>query len=129
MKLIRIFGVFFVLHVVAWGATHFYLQQNRSTVLMVVDTSYAMKQNFPVVKKWIDNYHGSLRYKELLVGTDKAMLGDINELRSTDIIFRTSFGKLNTDNLTRLYRDVSADTKLLLSDGSLEPAGWQVVSF
>ncbi len=129
MKFVRIFAVFFAINLIAWVATHFYLHQNKSRVLLVVDTSYAMKENFVDVKKWIENYESQSRYKTITVGTDKAILGDLADLSSREVIFRTAFGKLQAENLVRLYSDDRSDKRILLSDGSLLPDNWDVVEF
>ncbi|OED43852.1 hypothetical protein AB833_02855 [Chromatiales bacterium (ex Bugula neritina AB1)] len=129
MKHVKIFGALLVLHLLVWTGSHFYFQQNKSAILVVVDTSYSMKQNFPAVKKWIEDFESIDRYKTIHIGTDKAFLGELAELKSKDIIFRTSFGKLDSDNLTRIYSQIKSDLRYLLSDGSLEPPEWQVISF
>ena len=128
MKIIKIFSVFILLHVAAWGATHVYLSNNSSNILLVVDTSYSMKPKFNDMKKWIIDLENSSHYKKIIIGTDKALLGDLDKLKSKDIIFRTAFGRMNLDNLNR-YTGNSAKKKILLSDGSIKPKGWKVVSF
>ena len=129
MKFLKIFGLLIVFQVLAWIGSHLYFSANKSEVLLVVDTSFSMKPNFPAVQDWIESYEQKDRYKNIMIGTDKASLGTLNELSSKDVIFRTSFGKLSTDNLTRLYSHVKTDERILLSDGSLQPDGWEVVSF
>lgn len=129
MKLLKIFGLLIVFHLLVWTGSHLYFSANNSEVLLVVDTSFSMKPNFPEVQSWIEEYEANDRYKNITVGTDKASLGVLNELSSKAVIFRTSFGKLSADNLTRLYSHVKADKRILLSDGSMAPEGWEVVSF
>ena len=63
-----------------------------------------------------------LRYTRVLVGTDKALIGPLDELRSTEAIFRTSFGRSGAESLKR-YGAVEADTRTLLSDGSFDAPG------
>lgn len=129
MKFLKIFGLLIVFHILVWFGAHLYFSANKTEVLLVVDTSFSMKPNFPEVQQWITTYEAQDRYKNISVGTDKAALGSLAELKSKAVIFRTSFGKLNADNLTRLYSHIKADQKILLSDGSLNPDGWEVVSF
>jgi len=129
MKLLKIFSVFVLLHLLAWTAIHLYQSKKPSSVLVVVDTSFSMKSKFANIRQWIDDYESQNRYKKILIGTDKAMLGDISELQSKDAIFRTSFGKLQQSNLKRHYGGVKASRKILLSDGSLTPEGWDSVKF
>ena len=128
MKIIKIFSIFILLHVTAWGATHLYLSKNTSEILLVVDTSYAMKPKFSEMKQWIIDLENSSHYKKITVGTDKALLGNLEQLKSKDIIFRTAFGRMNSDNLNR-YTGSSANEKILLSDGVIQPKGWEVISF
>ncbi|MCK5814026.1 MAG: hypothetical protein KAH03_07195 [Cocleimonas sp.] len=128
MKVIKIFSIFLLLHITAWGATHLYLSKNTSEILLVVDTSYAMKPKFSEMKQWIINLENKSHYKKIIIGTDKALLGALEQLKSKDIIFRTAFGRMNSDNLNR-YTGTSANNKILLSDGSIKPDGWEVVSF
>ena len=128
MKIIKIFSVFILLHLSAWVATHFYLSNNSSEILLVVDTSYAMKPKFSTMKQWIIDLENKSHYKKITVGTDKALLGNLEQLKSKDIIFRTAFGRMNSDNLNR-YIGINAQQKILLSDGSIQPKGWEVVSF
>lgn len=95
----------------------------------MVDTSFSMKPRFPEVQQWIENYQTQGRYKNITIGTDKAFLGNLNELSSKAVIFRTSFGKLREENLIRLYSQTKDDKRILLSDGSLAPNGWEVIPF
>ncbi len=129
MKYAKTFSALILLQLVAWTAAHLYFSANNTVALVVADTSYSMKKNFPDVKRWIENYEGNSRYSTILIGTDKAALGELNELKSKDVIFRTSFGKLSDENLTRLYGQVTADKRILLSDGTLKPSGWDVIEF
>lgn len=128
MKILKIFSVFILLHVAAWGATHAYLSNNTSEVLVVVDTSYAMKPKFSEMKNWIVDLESGAHYKTITIGTDKALLGDLKTLKSKDVIFRTAFGRMGTDQLNR-YTGSSAKQKILLSDGSIKPEGWEVITF
>ena len=128
MKTLKIFSIFILIHAVAWGATHNYLSKNTTEILLVVDTSYAMKPKFSAMKQWIIDLENSSHYKKITVGTDKALLGDLAQLKSKDIIFRTAFGRMNSDNLNR-YTGSNAKKKILLSDGAIQPEGWKVVSF
>lgn len=129
MKILKIFSALILVQVILWAAAHFYFSANKSVSLVVADTSYSMKENFPKVKRWIESYESGSRYSTILIGTDKASLGRLDELQSKEVIFRTAFGKLNNENLTRLYSHVAADNRLLLSDGSLQPEGWDVIEF
>lgn len=129
MKFPKIFGALIIVQLLVWVAAHFYFSANKSVVLVVADTSFSMKKNFPEVKHWINNFESKRRYSTVLVGTDKAALGELADLNSKDVIFRTSFGKLSGENLTRLYSHVAADKRILLSDGSLTPSGWEVIKF
>jgi len=128
MKIIKIFSIFVFLHLVAWSAAHLYLSKNTAEILLVVDTSYAMKPKFSAIKQWIISLENKSRYKKIIIGTDKALLGDLSQLKSKDIIFRTAFGRMNNDNLNR-YIGMNPNKKILLSDGNIQPKGWQVVNF
>lgn len=125
----KIFSALILVQLLLWGAAHFYLTANKPISLIVADTSYSMKENFPQVKRWIENYESNSRYSTILIGTDKASLGRLDELHSKEVIFRTAFGKLTNENLIRLYSHVAADKRLLLSDGSLQPDDWDVIEF
>lgn len=128
MKALKIFGLFIVLHAAAWAGTHLYLQQHQPDVLVVVDTSYALKPQFPAMESWINNLQARTRYKNIIIGTDKAMLGQLDAIPSKATIFRTVFGRMSEDNLKR-YEQIQASEKILLSDGSIRPSGWKVISF
>ena len=69
LKIIKIFSLFFLLHAVAWGGTHYYLSQNPKEVLIVVDTSFAMKPHFPADKNWISDFKNGSRYTNIIIGT------------------------------------------------------------
>lgn len=120
--------MFFILHVAAWAGAHVYQNQHRETVLVVADTSYAMKPKFPAMQEWIENYAAKARYKDIQIGTDKAMLGNLADLKSKNVIFRTSFGSMTTESLAR-YDGTTASKKILLSDGKIQASGWEVVKF
>ncbi len=128
MKFLKIFGLFILLHLIGWGGAHYYQSQHPKEILIVADTSYAMRDKFPAMLDWINAYDKTTRYKHIVVGTDKAELGDLDRLQSRNVIFRTSFGFLTAADLAR-YDQTIADQKILLSDGSQQPAGWKVVKF
>ena len=128
MKFIKVFALFVLMQAGAWGGTHVYLSANQPDILVVVDTSFAMKPHFNDMRAWIDKYDANARYKNILVGTDKALLGDLDELPSRDNIFRTAFGRLTEANLVRLYSHVKSEERYLLSSGDLQPSGWKVIT-
>jgi len=128
MKLIKVFALFLLLHGAAWAGAHWYLSQNKPNVLLVVDTSYSMKPKFNEMREWIESFEASSRYKTVIVGTDKALLGKLAELKSPSVIFRTSFGRMAETSLQR-YAESSAKEKILLSDGAIKPEGWKLITF
>jgi len=103
MKWLKILTPLLALHLIVWIASHFFFAANKKEILLVVDTSYSMKEKSGKVLDWIARYENGNRYKDITIGTDKAVLGALSELSSKDVIFRTSFGKLTNDNLARLY--------------------------
>ena len=128
MKWLKVFVLFGLLHIAGWAGAHVYMNQNPQQVLVVVDTSFSMKPKFPAIQDWIDEMEASARYQVVTVGTDKAMLGKLADLKSRSVIFRTAFGRMAAENLDR-YRGVAVDEKILLSDGKVRPEGWTVVVF
>ncbi len=128
MKWIKIFGLFVAIHILGWGGSHFYLSNNPEEVLVVADTSYSMKPSFSEMESWIEDYDSRSRYKKLVVGTDKALLGELDQLKSMSTIFRTGFGRMNPDALKR-YDGFKNAEKILLSDGAVQVDGWTVVEF
>lgn len=128
MKWLKVFALFFGLHAVAWAAAHVYHGSNPKTVLVVADTSFIMKPKFAAMQKWIEDFEISGRYQEILIGTDKAMIGPLADIRSRNSIFRAAFGKSSAESLLP-YSNTAADKKIWLSDGSINPDGWRVVRF
>lgn len=128
MKLLKVFSIFVFLHVAAWVGAHVYRSANPDRVLVVADTSFAMKPKFSAMQDWIESFEASSRYQRILIGTDKAQIGELAELKSKESIFRTVFGKMSTESLQR-YADLQATEKILLSDGSVRPDGWTVITF
>ena len=128
MKLIKVFSLFVLLHIAGWAVAHTYFSNNKPEVLVVVDTSFAMKPQFVKVQQWLEDFQASQRYKRVVVGTDKALMGPLENLKSKESIFRTAFGRMSEESLQK-YRSSSASEKILLSDGSIQPAGWNVVEF
>jgi len=128
MKLLKVFSLFALLHIAGWGFAHVWMQGHEKQVLLVVDTSYAMKPKFPAMQRWIEDFQSSSRYTQITVATDKAQIGSLDNIKSTESIFRTAFGKMNSDSLKQ-YQAFDANKKILLSDGILNPAGWDVVEF
>jgi len=128
MKWLKVFAAFFLLHAMAWIGAHIYQSQRPATVLVVADTSFALKPQFVEMQSWLDDYAGSVRYRQVLVGTDKAMIGQLADIRSRESIFRTAFGRSDADDL-RKYDSIEAEERILLSDGSFSPPGWTVVTF
>ena len=129
MRYLHVFGLLILLHAIVWAGSHFYMQNNKREVLLVVDTSYSMKNNFEKVRQWLNDFEPGARYKNITVGTDKAFLGPIDSLESREMIFRTAFGKLNTDNLANLYSASNAHEKYLLTDTQFDKKGWNVIRF
>lgn len=128
MKPLKVFALFIALHAAAWAGTHVYLSHHQPTVLVVVDTSYALKPQFAAMETWITHLQANSRYQRIVIGTDKAMLGDLDSIPTKAAIFRTAFGRMSADNLNR-YAQIPASEKILLSDGSIRPDGWKVVTF
>ncbi len=128
MKWIRVFAVFLVLHLVAWVGAHFYFSSNPSKILVVVDTSFSMKPSFPRMQQWITQLEQESRYVDIIIATDKAMIGELSEIRDRQTIFRTAFGRSDADDLLR-YQAIDADTRYLLSDGSFDVKGYSLVPF
>ncbi len=127
MKYLKVFSLFIIIHAVAWTGAHAYLDKNKEEILLVVDTSYSMKQKFPEIKAWIEDYEANSRYKKIVIGTDKALLGKLSELRRKEEIFRTAFGNIKEANLKRYNNNKGK--KILLSDGTLKPEDWELVEF
>ena len=128
MKFVKVFALFFLIHATAWAGAHVYQNQHRETVLVVADTSYAMKPKFPAMLDWIESYAAKARYKDIQIGTDKAMLGNLADLKSKNVIFRTSFGSMTAESLAR-YNDTKVSRKILLSDGKVDVNNWELVKF
>ena len=127
MKYLKVFSLFIIIHAVAWTGAHAYLNKNKEEILLVVDTSYSMKQKFPEIKQWIEDFEASSRYKKIVIGTDKALLGELSELRRKEEIFRTAFGNIKEDNLKRYNNNKGK--KIFLSDGTLKPEDWELIEF
>lgn len=128
MKLLKIFAVFALLHVAGWVGAHVYKASNPQHILIVVDTSFAMKQHFPAMQAWVENFESGSRYSRVVVGSDKAEFGEISQIKSREVLFRTVFGRLSAESLNR-YNNSPAEVKFLLSDGSVKPPGWTLVKF
>ena len=128
MKLVKVFALFTLLHIVGWVAAHFYRSANPDDILIVVDTSIAMKQEFPRMQQWISDYKAGGRYQSITIGTDKAEIGALESIRSKESIFRTVYGRMTADDLKRYDRS-TASKRILLSDGSVRPSGWTTVEF
>ena len=128
MKWLKVFALFFALHAVGWAAAHVYHGKNPKTILVVADTSFVMKPQFSQMQKWIEAFETTGRYQKILIGTDKAMIGPLADIQSRNSIFRAAFGKSSAESLLR-YSNSEADKKIWLSDGSISPDGWSVVTF
>jgi len=128
MKWLKVFALFIVLHVIGWLGAHWYKSQNPQRVLVVADTSFALKSKYPDMQRWIENYASDSRYKKIIIGTDKAKIGDLSEIKSIDSIFRVSFGRSDSSSLKR-YDSEQVDERILLSDGEFSASGWKMVKF
>ena len=56
MKVHKVFSVFILLHVSGWAVAHVWMTNHQKEVLLVVDTSYAMKPKFTEIQQWIDEH-------------------------------------------------------------------------
>ncbi len=128
MKWLKVFAVFVVLNILFWVGAHIYKQSNPQTVLVVADTSFSLKPQYTAMQNWIDDFAADSRYRKITVGTDKALIGELSEIKSTDSIFRVSFGRSTAESLMR-YESEPADQRVFLSDGSFNPPGWTLVTF
>jgi len=128
MKWLKVFALFLVLHVVGWFGAHWYKSENPQRVLLVADTSFALKSKYPDMQRWIENYANDSRYRQIIIGTDKAKIGDLSEIKSIDSIFRVSFGRSDSSSLKR-YDSERVDERILLSDGEFTAPGWKIVKF
>jgi len=128
MKWLKVFALFLVLHIAGWVGAHWYKSKNPQQVLVVADTSFALKSEYPDMQRWIENYAGDSRYRQIMIGTDKAMIGDLSDIKSIDSIFRVSFGRSNSSSLKR-YDSLPVDERIFLSDGEFEPSGWNMITF
>ena len=129
MAFLKSFATFVVLQIGLWGGMHFYLTANPKKALVVVDTSYAMKPHFSDATKWIDDFAGGARYTQIQVGTDKADMGNLNDLKSKDVLFRTAFGKLSTENVSNQYSNFYDTEKYLLTSEPVAIDGWNIVTW
>ncbi len=127
-KWTKVFALFVMLHGIGWGSAHWWMTRHEHTLLLVVDTSFALKPSFPAMQRWIEERLTHGRYEIILVGTDKANLGALSELPSTEALFRTAFGRSGPSSLSR-YDSIKVDQRIFLSDGRFEPIGWELVRF
>lgn len=128
MKVVKVFALFVLLHIVGWAVAHAVKSSNPDEVLIVIDTSNSMQPHFPKIKAWLESYEASARYQKIMVGTDKADLGELSQYKSKEPLFRTVFGRMTPENLNR-YANSSAKEKILLSDGTIDVPGWTLVTF
>ena len=128
MKWLKVFAVFVVLNVLFWIGAHIYKTANPQTVLLVADTSFSLKPQYPAMQSWIDHYAADTRYRKITIGTDKALIGAFSDIKSTDSIFRVSFGRSTPESLMP-YESEQTDERIFLSDGSFKPSGWTLVTF
>jgi len=128
MKWLKVFALFIVLHVAGWGVAHWYKSNNPQQVLVVADTSFALKSQYPDMQRWIENYASDSRYRQIIIGTDKAKMGDLADIKSVDSIFRVSFGRSDSSSLKR-YDSERVDERIFLSDGEFTASGWTIVKF
>jgi len=128
MKWIKVFSVFVILHVLMWLGAHTYKSISPTKVLVGVDTSFAMTEQFPAMQQWIADYEREARYESITVVTDKEAIGEFSELSSLDTIFRSAFGLSDASNFEK-YENQPHSKRFLLSDGRFVKQGWELVRF
>jgi len=128
MKWLKVFAVFLVLHAIGWIGAHWYKSKNPEQVLVVADTSFALKSKYPDMQRWIENFASDARYRQIIIGTDKAKIGNLTEIKSIDSVFRVSFGRSDSTSLKR-YDSEHFDQRFFLSDGEFKAPGWTVIKF
>ncbi len=128
MKWLKVFALFCVLHIVGWAGAHFYKSKNPQQVLIVADTSFALKARYPDMQQWIENYADDSRYRQIIIGTDKATIGNLSDVKSIDSIFRVSFGRSDASSLKR-YDSLQVEERIFLSDGDFTVPGWTHIKF
>jgi len=128
VKWAKVFSVFIGLHLLAWACAHVYRTAAPTDVLMVVDTSFALKPQFPAMQRWMNNYESNARYEYITVATDKTVIGPLHEIKSRDTIFRAAFGRSSLNDFEQ-YQNHPAEKRILLSDGRFVMDGWEMVRF
>lgn len=80
------------------------------------------------MQSWLTDFEASGRYQTITVGTDKAEIGKLDEIKSKESIFRTVYGRMTLESLQR-YQGFEGSERILLSDGSVRPSGWTLIEF
>lgn len=112
-------------HVLAWGGTHWYLSGHPERILIVVDSSYEMRNQGPRVTEWVEKFSATRRYVQVHVGTDKADLGPLSELSSPAALTRSTFGRFDAQRVLTMYGHADFDEKIILSNQPLAMDGFE----
>jgi len=109
------------------AGAHFYYSANPRDAIVVVDSSYGLKEYQTQINDWIDDYSNSQRYTDIHFATDKSYLGE--GTTNKDKLFRVSFGKMNVANLAQIYTASKYEDRILLTFTGQDVSGWEVVEF
>ncbi len=109
------------------AAAHFYYGANPGQVLVVVDSSFGLKEHQSAIERWIDRFETKQRYSVVHFGTDKSYLGVGDGARQK--LYRVSFGSMSPDRLETMYPAEDYQQRYLLTFTGQSPDGWNSENF
>ena len=129
-NMIKIVIASLVMQIGLLGGVHYMHVTYPSTVLLIVDTSNAIKPVKDDIVQWVRQYQLSEQYKEIHIATDKAYLGKLEDIKGPETIFRVTFGRLNLESINAKYLSQNKyDQTLLLTNQQISDDRMETIEF
>lgn len=109
------------------ATAHFYHDANPRQLLLVVDSSFGLKEHQVAIERWIDRFKHDQRYAVVHFGTDKSYLGTGDGAQQK--LYRVSFGTMSAERLDTMYPAEDYQKRYLLTFTGQSPDGWETEVF
>jgi hypothetical protein len=122
-------GITLVGHAGMWGGSHWYFSEHPRQILVVVDSSYDMRNHYVQLENWLADFSASRRYSRIQLGTDKLELGPLEDIKNLNVLTRSAFGRFNQERFNALYSKGlnSYDERYLVSYTEHQAAGFSSI--
>lgn len=115
-------------HAIVWLGSHVWFSEHPRRILVVVDSSFEMRNHYGDIEKWLTDLDAKSRYAQIELGTDKLTMGKLDEVKSLSSLTRSAYGRFDDVRFDTLYGNLSGySAKYLLSTQYHDKSGFEAV--